>query len=88
MCNGRRLRDDGLAVRIQNRSIMDVCDMSIDECYHFSNARNSTETERYIARTILKEIMSRLDFLLNVGLNYLTLNGMIAHAFRWRVPKN
>src|SRR5215207_2172809 len=78
LCNGRRLRDEALAVRIQNKSIMDVCDMSIDECYHFFQALELTETERYIARTILKEIMSRLDFLLNVGLNYLTLNRMTA----------
>jgi excinuclease ABC subunit A len=78
LCNGRRLRDEALAVKIQNRSIMDVCEMSIDECYHFFQMLELTETERYIARTILKEIMSRLDFLRNVGLNYLTLNRMTA----------
>jgi excinuclease ABC subunit A len=78
LCNGRRLRDEALAVRIDNRSIMDVCDMSIDECYRFFQTLELTETERYIARTILKEIMSRLEFLLNVGLNYLTLNRMTA----------
>ena len=78
LCNGRRLRDEALAVKIQNRSIMDVCDMSIDECYRFFQTLELTETERYIARTIMKEIMSRLDFLLNVGLNYLTLNRMTA----------
>ena len=78
LCSGRRLRDEALAVRIHNRSIMDVCDMSIDECYRFFQTLELTETERYIARTILKEIMSRLDFLLNVGLNYLTLNRMTA----------
>jgi excinuclease ABC subunit A len=78
LCNGRRLRDEALAVKIQNKSIMDVCEMSIDECYHFFQMLELTETERYIARTILKEIMSRLDFLRNVGLNYLTLNRMTA----------
>ncbi|HJU95107.1 MAG TPA: excinuclease ABC subunit UvrA [Nitrososphaera sp.] len=78
LCNGRRLRDEALAVKIQNMSIMDVCDMSIDECYRFFQTLELTETERYIARTIMKEIMSRLDFLLNVGLNYLTLNRMTA----------
>ncbi len=78
LCNGKRLRVEALAVKIQNRSIMDVCDMSIDECYRFFQTLELTETERYIARTILKEIMSRLDFLLNVGLNYLTLNRMTA----------
>src|SRR5688500_19615986 len=57
---------------------MDVSDMSIDDCYRFFQTLELTETERYIAKTILKEIMSRLDFLLNVGLNYLTLNRMTA----------
>ena len=78
LCNGRRLRDEALAVKIDNESIMDVSDMSIDECYRFFQTLELTETERYIAKTILKEIMSRLDFLLNVGLNYLTLNRMTA----------
>lgn len=77
-CNGRRLRDEALAVRIGSRSIMDVCDLSIDECYKFFQTLELSETERYIARTILKEIISRLEFLRNVGLNYLTLNRMTA----------
>ena len=77
-CNGRRLRDEALAVKVQSRSIMDVCDFAIDECYRFFQAIELTETERYIARTILKEIVSRLEFLRNVGLNYLTLNRMTA----------
>ncbi len=73
-CNGRRLRDEALAVKIQSRSIMEVCDLSIDECYKFFQTLALSETEHYIARTILKEIISRLEFLRNVGLNYLTLN--------------
>jgi excinuclease ABC subunit A len=77
-CDGRRLRDEALAVRVGGRSIMDVCDLSIDECYMFFQTFALTETERYIARTILKEIVSRLEFLRNVGLNYLTLNRMTA----------
>lgn len=77
-CNGRRLREEALAVRIGDRSIMDVCDMSIDSCYAFFQKLELSETERYIARTILKEIVSRLEFLRNVGLNYLTLNRMSA----------
>jgi excinuclease ABC subunit A len=78
-CGGRRLRKEALAVKIQSLSIMQICDMPIDECYKFFQATLSlTETERYIARTILKEIVSRLEFLLNVGLNYLTLNRMTA----------
>jgi excinuclease ABC subunit A len=77
-CGGRRLRGEALAVKVQNRSIMEVCDLSIDECLKFFQTLALSETERYIARTILKEIISRLEFLRNVGLNYLTLNRMTA----------
>ncbi len=77
-CNGRRLRDEALAVKVGGKSIMDVCDLSIDDCYKFFHTLNLIESERYIARTILKEIISRLEFLRNVGLNYLTLNRMTA----------
>jgi excinuclease ABC subunit A len=77
-CGGRRLRREALSVKIQDSSIMDVCDLSIDECYRFFQTLSLTETERYIARTILKEIVSRLEFLRNVGLNYLSLNRMTA----------
>jgi excinuclease ABC subunit A len=77
-CSGKRLHDEALAVKISNKSIMDVCDLSIDGCYKFFQTLELSETERYIARTILKEIISRLEFLRNVGLNYLTLNRMTA----------
>lgn len=77
-CNGRRLRGEALAVKVQGISIMDVCDKSIDDCYRFFQTIVLTDTERHIARTILKEIVSRLEFLRNVGLNYLTLNRMTA----------
>ncbi|MBV9176712.1 MAG: excinuclease ABC subunit UvrA [Nitrososphaeraceae archaeon] len=75
-CHGRRLRIEALSVKIQQKSIMDVCDLSIDDCYKFFKTLELSETKMYIAKTILKEIISRLDFLLNVGLNYLTLNRM------------
>jgi excinuclease ABC subunit A len=77
-CHGRRLRKEALSVKIQNNSIMDVCDLSIDNCYKFFNTIELTESEKFIARTILKEIVSRIEFLRNVGLNYLTLNRMAA----------
>ena len=73
-CNGRRLKDEALSVKIQGKSIMDVCDLSIENCRNFFASLHLSDTERYVARTILKEIMSRLDFLNNVGLSYLTLN--------------
>ena len=77
-CMGRRLKDEVLAVRINEKSIMDVCDFSIDACYDFFQSLKLTETEKYIAKSILKEILSRLEFLKNVGLNYLTLNRVSA----------
>jgi excinuclease ABC subunit A len=76
LCKGMRLRPDSLAVKIADKSIMHICDLSIDKCYNFFISLSLSETDRYIARNILKEIMSRLEFLKNVGLNYLTLNRM------------
>jgi len=73
-CNGRKLKPEALAVKINSMNIMDVCDLSIDACYEFFNKLKLTETEQYIARDVLKEIKERLEFLKNVGLNYLTLN--------------
>jgi len=55
---------------------MNVCDLSIDKCYDFFMSLSLSDTDRYIAKNILKEIISRLEFLKNVGLNYLTLNRM------------
>ena len=73
-CKGKKLRPESLAVKIDKMGIMDVCDLSIDNCYDFFSTLNLSESERYIARDILKEIKERLEFLMNVGLNYLTLN--------------
>ena len=77
-CHGRRLRREALSVKIQENSIMDICDLSIDDCYKFFQTVELSDTERHIAKTILKEIISRLEFLRNVGLNYLSLNRMTA----------
>ena len=75
-CHGKRLRDEALSVKIQQRSIMDVCDLSIEECVSFFDNIRLSERETRIARIILREIISRLEFLRNVGLIYLTLNRM------------
>ncbi|HEV2193387.1 MAG TPA: excinuclease ABC subunit UvrA [Nitrosopumilaceae archaeon] len=77
-CHGRRLTGEALAVRINEKSIMDVCDLSIDACYDFFQNLKLTDTEKYIAKSVLKEVLSRLEFLKNVGLNYLTLNRVSA----------
>ncbi len=74
VCNGKKLKPEALAVKINGKGIMDVCDLSIDQCYDFFSNLKLSETEQYIAREILKEIKERLEFLKNVGLNYLTLN--------------
>ena len=73
-CKGRKLKPEALAVEINSKGIMVVCDLSIDECYNFFQKLKLTETEAYIARDVLKEIKERLEFLINVGLTYLTLN--------------
>src|SRR2546427_220773 len=77
-CRGRRLKDEALSVRINEKSVMDVCDFSIDACHDFFQSLKLSETEKYIAKSVLKEILSRLEFLKNVGLNYLTLNRVSA----------
>jgi excinuclease ABC subunit A len=55
---------------------MDICDLSIRDCCGFFNNLELSDTEKYISKNILREILSRLDFLENVGLNYLSLNRM------------
>jgi excinuclease ABC subunit A len=73
-CNGKKLKPESLAVTINDLGIMDVCDLSITNCFDFFSNLKLTETEQHIGRDILKEIKERLEFLINVGLNYLTLN--------------
>ncbi len=74
VCDGRKLKPESLAVKINDKGIMDICDMPIDHCYDFFSTLTLSENEQYIARDVLKEIKERLEFLMNVGLNYLTLN--------------
>lgn len=74
VCMGKKLKPEALEVKVNNKGIMDICDLSIDQSYDFFETLKLTETEQYIARDVLKEIKERLEFLKNVGLNYLTLN--------------
>ncbi len=76
VCNGKRLKDTILAVKIRKNSIIDVTDMSIDDAAEFFKTLPSTlsEKDKFIAKQVLKEINERLGFLINVGLNYLTLS--------------
>lgn len=73
-CKGQRLRKESLTVTVGNENIAYVTSLSIGEAQHFFNNLTLTEKEQLIAHLILKEINSRLGFLINVGLEYLTLN--------------
>ena len=78
VCHGKRLNIHALCVRINGADIMDVCDMSVDDCLRwFQDLPNHlTQKENDIARMVLREITDRLYFLQNVGLGYLTLSRM------------
>jgi len=73
-CGGNRLKPVVLAVTVHDLSIMDICNMGIDEALGlFKDVLHLSEQERFIARQIVKEITDRLGFMSNVGLNYLEL---------------
>lgn len=72
-CQGLRLKPEVLAVTVSGKSIMDICQLSIDDALNFFNSIELTAKEAKIAQMILKEICSRLKFLQDVGLNYLNL---------------
>jgi len=75
-CQGRRLRPESLAVTINGKNIMDVAAMSIAEAVRWVDDLERTlgDRERTIAEQVLKEIRSRLGFLIDVGLDYITLD--------------
>lgn len=73
-CHGDRLRPEALSVFVDGKSIVNVTAMSVDAGVKFFMGMGLSERERTIAGSILKEIESRLTFMLNVGLHYLTLN--------------
>ncbi|MEK7184804.1 MAG: ABC-ATPase UvrA, partial [Patescibacteria group bacterium] len=73
-CNGVRLRKEALFVKIDGINIVDTTSMSIEQAKVFFEEIKLTDTEREIAKVILKEIESRLQFMINVGIEYLTLD--------------
>ena len=73
-CGGKRLKKESLAVTIKERNLAEISDLSVRDCRAFFNGITLTERERIIAHQILKEIQSRLGFLTDVGLGYLTLS--------------
>jgi excinuclease ABC subunit A len=72
-CDGARLKPEVLAVRLDGRSISSVVELSILDAYSFMQALSLTEREASIAAAVLREIRARLEFLLEVGLGYLSL---------------
>src|SRR5262249_42056985 len=73
-CRGSRLRRESIAIKIAGRSIADVVRLTVKAAAVFFTGLELTDREATIARRVLKEIRERLGFLVNVGLEYLTLD--------------
>lgn len=73
-CHGARLKKEYCNVFVNNKSLPEINNYSIQECYQFFSDIQLTEQEKNIASRVLKEIRARLGFLINVGLGYLTLS--------------
>ncbi len=73
-CNGARLDDKVLAVKINKKNIYEVTNLSIGELIIFLNELKLTEEQKNISELLIKEIKERVNFLINVGLDYLTLH--------------
>lgn len=73
-CQGTRLRKDASYVKVAGKSISELVLMPLDQLYSFFTAIELDETDRQIAKRLLSEITNRIQFLLDVGLSYLTLN--------------
>ena len=75
-CNGSRLKKEVLSVLINNKNIYEVTQLSIRELYNFLENIKLTKEQEQISKLLIKEIKDRLSFLINVGLDYLTLDRM------------
>lgn len=73
-CKGQRLKDVVLAVTVHDLSIMDICNLGVDDAIDLFNTLKFNDDEMMIAKLVLKEIMARLGFMSNVGLTYLELS--------------
>jgi excinuclease ABC subunit A len=73
VCDGHRLKPEVLAVLVHEKSIADICQLSLSDARSFMDKLELTDREKTIAAQVLREIKVRLDFLLQVGLNYLSL---------------
>ena len=72
-CHGKKLRSEALGVTVGKKNIIELCEMSVLDSIEFFKNLKLTKTQKEIASQVLKEINSRLNFLKNVGLDYLTL---------------
>lgn len=74
VCNGTRLKPEARAVTVGDKSITEIVELPIKDSYKFYNELELSERDFYIAKEILKEIKERLSFLVNVGLDYISLS--------------
>lgn len=74
VCHGKRLKKEALAVTVGDKNISEVCDMPVSGLCAFLENLQLTSTQRAIADVVLKEIKNRINFLVGVGLDYLTLS--------------
>jgi excinuclease ABC subunit A len=72
-CNGARLKPEVLAVTIGGKNIAEICELSIADCAVFLKQIKLNKREAQIAERVMKEVHARLGFLLDVGLDYLSL---------------
>ncbi|OPY40054.1 MAG: putative ABC transporter ATP-binding protein [Methanoregulaceae archaeon PtaU1.Bin222] len=73
-CGGKRLKPEVLAVKLNGKNIIEATELSVESAYGFFNSLRLSKTDEAIAKPVLREILSRLDFLMNVGVGYLSLS--------------
>lgn len=73
-CKGTRLKEESLSVKINEKNIAQICEFSISEAHRFMNDLKLSAMQRTIAKRLVQEIQSRLKFLTDVGLDYLTIS--------------
>ena len=74
VCGGKRLREEALHVLVDSKNIVEITGMSIEKAKEYFDQINLTEAEKEIAKVVLKEISARIQFMINVGIEYLTLD--------------
>lgn len=74
VCKGARLRPEALKVLIGGKNVVDFVSMSIEQAYEFMNSLKLSDREKNISKVVLREIESRVKFMLSVGIEYLSLN--------------